>query len=75
VPATTATNFYAPLGNLNKIGQKGIRINADLILKLSNQNYVFKKEAEKIIFNKLRTLKGKTLIKAKELLKKLYGEA
>lgn len=68
------TSVFAPLGNLKRIGEKGVKINIKDILELSKKEYVFKKEAGKAITERLPFLKGKTRVQAKNLLKKLYGE-
>ena len=70
----TEANFFAPLKNLSKIGQRGVHINAELILRRSKEHPTFRKEAENRICLRLVLLKGKSLIKAENLLQKLYQE-
>ena len=67
-------NFFAPLKSLNKIGQRGVHINAELIIRRSKEHPTFRKEAENRICQRLVLLKGKSLIKAENLLQKLYQE-
>jgi len=67
----STASVFAPLGNLRRIGEKEVRINVGKILKLCNKEYVFRKETHKILFEKIKSLKGNPLKIARKILEKL----
>jgi hypothetical protein len=64
------------LGNLRRINEDGIEIDSQGILEQAKQpeNYVFAKDAGKLLFENLNSLKGKKFKVAKRLLNKLWGK-